>query len=110
MSLAVPLTEVPLISACLLGRVSDAKTLIDQFVDVNAQDNERRTALHVAAHFGHIDCIQLLLGKNARSSPKDSRWLTPLHRACATGHDAIVKLLIEKSAEVITVCNGLDCM
>lgn len=103
MSLAVHLTEVPLISACLVGKVSDAKTLIDQFADVNAQDSERRTALHVASHFGHIECIQLLLGKNARPSPKDSRWLTPLHRACATGHDAIVKLLIENSAEVITV-------
>ena len=99
-SLNFQVTEVPIISACLLGKVCEVKSLLDQLVDVNAQDSERRTALHVASHFGHYECIQLLLNKNARPSPKDSRWLTPLHRACAMGHDEIAKLLIEHSAEV----------
>ena len=101
MSLNFQVTEVPIISACLMGKVSEVKSLLDQYADVNAQDSERRTALHVASHFGHYDCVQLLLGKSARPSPKDSRWLTPLHRACAMGHDDIAKLLIENSAEVL---------
>ena len=100
MSLNLPVNDVPLISACLLGNTYEAKSLIEQKVDVNAHDSERRTALHIASHFGHLECVQLLLNNNARPSPKDSRWFTPLHRACSMGHDEIVKLLIENCAEV----------
>ena len=74
-------------------------------VDVNYQDEQGDTALHVAARFGHLECANLLLEGTDKQktdvelAEKTYGW-TPLFVACVDGHLPIVKLLIEHGADL----------
>lgn len=81
------------------------RLLVDAGVDVNDQDQQGETALHVAARFGHEECARTLLaasgmfGINVELAEKTYGW-TPLAVACVEGHLNIVKLLVEKGCHV----------
>jgi hypothetical protein len=53
------------------------------------------TPLHLAAKLGDVDCVKLLLDKNANANAKDAFSSTPLH---ATKSAEVAKLLIENNA------------
>jgi glycerophosphodiester phosphodiesterase len=81
------------------------RCLISASVDVNYQDEQGDTALHVAARFGHTDCARLLLvGRDDQKADielaeKTYGW-TPLFIGCVDGHLEIVELLIEHGADI----------
>lgn len=81
------------------------RTLVKARVDINFQDEQGETALHVAARFGHVECAEILLeGSSAQKidtelSERTYGW-TPLFIACVDGHLSIVDLLIEAKADV----------
>lgn len=81
------------------------KLLVDAGVDVNYQDPQGETALHVAARYGHEECAQILLqasnafGVSIELAEKTYGW-TPLFIACVDGHLAIVKLLVQQGSHV----------
>ena len=81
------------------------KLLVDAGVDVNYQDQQGETALHVAARFGYEECTQILVetngpyGINVELAEKTYGW-TPLFIACVDGHLEIVKLLVHKGAHI----------
>ena len=58
-------------------------------VDINYQDEEKRSPLHAAAFKGDAITADLLIQKGARINIKDSKWLTPLHRACKSGNEVM---------------------
>ncbi|KAL8949136.1 MAG: hypothetical protein Q9222_004734 [Ikaeria aurantiellina] len=74
-------------------------------VDLDYQDDQGETALHLAARFGHADCAKALLdgceGQKANTELTESvfGW-TPLFVACAEGHLSIVELLIDAAANL----------
>lgn len=81
------------------------KLLIDAGVDVDYQDDQGETALHVAARFGHAECASIvLIGNGLREANLElseiSFGWTPLHVACVEGQFAIVKLLIQAGADL----------
>ena len=53
----------------------------------------RRTALHWAAHNGHVAAAQLLLDRGARVDAQDKTRKTPLDHAVAQGHADVAELL-----------------
>lgn len=55
----------PLISAALFGKTEEARILLDAGADINFQNNDGATALHVAAFFCRPEIVQLLLEKGA---------------------------------------------
>ena len=59
--------------------------------DVNVRDKHRRTPLHRAAQFGHVQAVQLLLRLGANKNAEDENGWTPLYRGRA--HPSIVKIL-----------------
>uniref|UniRef100_A0A1I8JL13 ANK_REP_REGION domain-containing protein n=1 Tax=Macrostomum lignano TaxID=282301 RepID=A0A1I8JL13_9PLAT len=64
--------------------------------EINAQDAEKRTALHAAAHLDEPEIASLLLCAGARvNNCKDSKWYTPLHRACASKSARCVQVLLD---------------
>jgi ankyrin repeat protein len=77
--------------------------LIDRGADVNAQEEDRRTPLHLASQFGYPDLAGLLIdcGANVNTQEED-RW-TVLHLTSsdwADWHLEIAKLLIDHGANV----------
>ncbi|KAI1610731.1 Glycerophosphoryl diester phosphodiesterase family-domain-containing protein [Exophiala viscosa] len=81
------------------------RLLVNAGVDVNYQDEQGDTALHVAARFGRVECAKLLLEgsdiqkANTELCESTYGW-TPLFISCVDGHLPIVELLIEHGADL----------
>ena len=89
--------------------------LVDAGVDLNYQDDQGESALHIAARFGHSDCAEILLkgSRKQKADPgiveKTYGW-TPLFVACMDGHLGVAELLINAGAD-LTKCDtsGWTC-
>ncbi|KAK4574600.1 Glycerophosphocholine phosphodiesterase [Recurvomyces mirabilis] len=85
--------------------VKIVRLLVEAGVDVNYQDEQGETALHVAARFGHEECAQILLstsgpfGINVQLAEKTYGW-TPLFIAAVDGQLSVLKLVVAKGAVV----------
>lgn len=85
--------------------VDIVKLLVDAGVDINYQDEQGETALHVAARFGHDTCAKILLDGtdeqkiNTELAEVTYSW-TPLFIACVDGSLSVVELLIEAGADL----------
>ena len=80
------------------------KLLVNAGVDVNYQDEQGETALHVAARFGHQECAKALLEASSHQKaqvdiPEKTFAWTPLFVSCVDGHLPIVELLIAAGAD-----------
>ena len=81
------------------------KLLVEAGVDLNFQDDQGETALHVAARFGHTECASTLLegsdghAANMEIGENTFDW-TPLFIACVDGRIEIVRLLIAAKADL----------
>lgn len=90
--------HTPLIQAALCNNEESIKLLVGAGADVNAVDNEGKTALsHGVAHEG---VVRLLLASGAKVDWKDNGGLTPLMWAAKDMKSKAVGLLIEAGADV----------
>ena len=91
--------RVDLPVATALGRVEDVRRLL---ADASAED--RHLALSLAADFGHMEIVRLLLDAGEdpnRYNPVGGHsHTTPLHQAAGAGHDEVVRLLVERGARL----------
>lgn len=92
----------PLIMACETGMYYIASMLIDFGANVQLCNGGRSTAMHNAAKWGYLDCVQLLLANDATVNEVDNLWRTPLMLCVkhAKSPEPVVKILIENGAEV----------
>jgi ankyrin repeat protein len=60
------------------------------------------TALHLAAFFGHVEAVRLLLrhGAKLESVAENPMRVRPLHSAAASGDRAVVRLLVDAGADL----------
>lgn len=64
------------------------------------------TCLHIAAYFGAVEFVHLLLAHgDVDIDPRDENGYTPLHLATVKGHTDVVALLLFKGANVDAVAN-----
>lgn len=56
--------------------------------------------MHVAAKWGKLKMVDLLMSKGANIEAKTRDGLTPLHCAARSGHHEVVDILIEKGAPI----------
>ena len=64
----------------------------------NARRNNGATPLHIAAHHGHADVVDLLAAKGAEINARAAKNLTPLHMAVTQGkHQAVARLVGHKA-------------
>ena len=81
------------------------RLLVVSHVNLDFQDNQGETALHVAARYGHKSCCELLLSGTSEQkasteiTEKTFGW-TPLHIAAVDGNLDIVKVLIDAGADL----------
>ncbi|MCJ1394861.1 Glycerophosphocholine phosphodiesterase [Xylographa bjoerkii] len=89
--------------------------LVDAGIDLNYQDEQGESALHLAARFGHSECAEILL-KGSHDQKIDLEltentfgW-TALFVACVDGHRKMAELLIQAGAN-LTRCDtsGWTC-
>jgi hypothetical protein len=75
-----------------------SKEIIDAFInavgDIDSQDNQGLTFLHLACFFNQVATIESLLHKQANVDKKDKSKNLPLHIACANNHPGIVRRLL----------------
>lgn len=85
--------------------VATVQLLAEAGVDLDYQDDQGETALHLAARFGHSECAKALLNSssvqqaNIELAESVFGW-TPLFVACVEGHSCIVELLIHAHANL----------
>ncbi|EXJ84657.1 hypothetical protein A1O3_05327 [Capronia epimyces CBS 606.96] len=102
---ASPKSSAVLALATKANFVDIVRLLVKANVDINYQDEQGDTALHVAARFGHFECAKVLLeGSDIQKADtelceKTYGW-TPLFIACVDGHLPIVELLIASGADL----------
>jgi hypothetical protein len=91
--------KVDLPLAAALGRVTEFSRLF-----ATASPEERHLALALAAQFGHVEIVRLLLDAgedpDRYNPPGGHSHATPLHQAAAAGHKAVVSLLVERGARL----------
>jgi uncharacterized protein len=98
--------EDKLSQAADAGNVSEVNRLLEQGVEVNAQDNDGATALMLASQNGHLNVVKALLEKGADVNAKANEGETALMVACDRGHMEVVKALLDKNADVNVKANG----
>jgi glycerophosphodiester phosphodiesterase len=103
-STIIPNSGAVLAVATQSNFVRIVKLLVDAGVDVNHQNEQGETALHVAARFGHDESAKALLAgstlhRTEVDIPEKTFGWTPLFIACVDGHVSMVRLLVEHGAD-----------
>ncbi|KAF7715586.1 Glycerophosphoryl diester phosphodiesterase [Penicillium ucsense] len=100
-----PKSSAVLALATKANFVDIVQLLVNAGVDINYQDEQGETALHVAARFGHDECARILL-EGSEDQKADTElaentyaW-TPLFIACVDGSLSVAKLLVAAGADV----------
>jgi len=94
-----PVKELAMQEAALSGDESTVKNLIGEGVNVNATDQENRTALMYASFNGHKGIVEMLLESGAILSLRDASGRTALLYASTGPFAETVKILLEHNAD-----------
>lgn len=99
--------QTALMVAALCDKAPAVKWLLSQGADPFACDPLcRRTALHLAAHRGHVAAVEALTGQLATAElcryldARSISGMTPLHYACAANQAGVVRCLLARGADV----------
>lgn len=89
-------SKTPLLLAAKIRSKEVVTALLDTFkgkINVNADDDKKRTALHFACAYGDVEMAAMLIAAGADINAKDHRDNTPLHYANAK--EASVRAILE---------------
>jgi hypothetical protein len=85
--------------AAAFGKLDEARQLLP-----SASSHDRHLALALAAQYGHVELVRLLLDAgedpDRYNPPGGHSHSTPLHQAAGAGHEAVVRLLVERGARL----------
>ena len=91
----------PLLGAAYGGRMEVARELIRAKADVHLKVRESgRSALHIAAYYGHQSLVKLFLETEVNINEQDDEGRTALMLAVERGHSAVVAELVKEGADV----------
>ncbi|KAM9424295.1 ankyrin repeat and SOCS box protein 3 isoform 1-T2 [Pholidichthys leucotaenia] len=94
---------------CLHEAVDKDHTNIVRFLvnkcDVEMEDDNRITALFLAAQYGRIECLAILIYAGAKVNAKAIDLATPLMIATQGGHEACVDILLAHGANPNMRCS-----
>jgi ankyrin repeat protein len=89
--------------AAAFGRIGRLAELLDEDPSlVAARSSDGFTPLHLAAFFGQVESVRLLLERDAPvdAVADNEMRVTPLHSAAAGRHEDVARLLIKAGADV----------
>lgn len=90
---------ISIFEAALNGDISRITGLLSGEIDVNAADEEKRTALMYAAYNGHVEILRRLLDKGALVNLTDTNGRTALMLASSGPFPEAVKLLLDHNSD-----------
>ncbi|UYV85156.1 PPP1R16B [Cordylochernes scorpioides] len=80
--------------------LEDMKRLLDQGGDLEVQDNQGATPLHVASANGYVSVVEFLLDNNVAPDAADQDHWQPIHAAACWGHPEVIELLVQAGANL----------
>ena len=89
--------KLSFIEACKSGNLITIRTLLENKVDANCKDDNRKTPLMHASENGHLEIVKLLLQYGAPKVHSRSKTLdgwTSLHFVCVMNHVTVVRFLL----------------
>ena len=98
--------HISLLDACYHGDVSGVQGLLKEKVDVNYQDENGCTALHIATAQGQNAICGYLLENGAKKCLRDANGRTALHNAAIAGNTRAISLLLRHKKDFMSY---LDC-
>ncbi len=90
----------PLLAAAKAGQTRVVQMLLKGDADVNAQDPQGNTALHLAASNGHLFTVQILLTNKADANITNRAGETALDRAIQSSHPNVTSALLKAGGEL----------
>lgn len=100
---------VSLFEAAAVGDIQRARQIVDDQPELLFTfSHDGWTPLHLAAHFGQLDVVDLLLARGAEVDARSRNALanTPLHAALAGKRRATARRLVERGADVNAIEAG----
>ncbi|XP_048246402.1 ankyrin repeat domain-containing protein 50-like [Haliotis rufescens] len=92
--------------ACHGGHIGIVNYVIDRpTLNISNRDLRGRTALMIAATYGHKDVFELLVGKDSDISHTDKHGNTILHAACSGGDVEMVQHVLSQE-DIYINCRG----
>lgn len=77
----------------------DAVMIVAEFgADLECQDGEGHTPLHMAVEGGCVQTVQVLLNRGANVNAKNKKGVTPLSISKFLGYEEITQLLVDEGA------------
>ncbi|OBS63771.1 hypothetical protein A6R68_07690, partial [Neotoma lepida] len=94
--------------AVCMGKIKVMHHLLEKNnFHVNDEDEGKRTALHFACFYGHLNLVYYLLFKDCKINALDDQKSTPLMKAVQSWESEIVSVLLDHGADPnIKDCNG----
>ncbi len=90
---------IPLDCAMFYGQFEVAELLIKNGAEVNDQDSEGNSLLHLALDYDRIEMVKLLIEHGAKINVKNSEGQRPLAVALAKNYTDMVALLRQHGAD-----------
>ncbi|XP_065840990.1 serine/threonine-protein phosphatase 6 regulatory ankyrin repeat subunit B-like isoform X2 [Oscarella lobularis] len=90
-----------LMAACARGDESLVRSIVSKGFDVNARDEDKRTALYYATTYGRLQIAAYLIRVGGADVNERLKWgKTILMAACARGDESLVRLIVSKGCDV----------
>ncbi|MEN0016488.1 MAG: ankyrin repeat domain-containing protein [Bacteroidota bacterium] len=74
--------------------------LVEKKINLNLLDKYNQTPLHLAAAYGNVEAVHLLLRAGALADEYDWEYCTPLHRAVIRKHAEVIKVLLDAGVDI----------
>ena len=97
-----------LLDAAKHGEGATVQSLLNQGISPKVQDQDGRTALHLAAANGHLATTEVILRSGANINALDKAGKTPLDLAESGGHSGLAEFLWSNGAKKSQASVGSD--
>ena len=95
------LHDTPLLRAARCGKKDAVLAFLELGSDINAHNKVGNNALHLAAGYGHLAVMKLLVDMAGMDIEGKGQWnRTALHHAASENYPIIVKYLLSKKADL----------